>query len=325
MVKEAQQYVANKMSNPRLRGDSDGAVFSHEGTDLATDIYRTKEGRFLRMVAHIDNNVRGRIRVEQRAPYRGDTPVLGRGGSATVKLAEELRGEDGNRYVALKTLNVADRTRKTELADREYRMTRKAPKVKHFSEIRDLMKFGDEAHLIMDLTVRGDLIDLLEKLHDSTRVTQPQRDKLLRTIALHAMTTVKLMHDARIYHQDVKPDNMLLSKNGALVMTDFATASTNEQGITAGTREYLPPEASVSGATGKKSDSDKYALGRMLAHAAANQGGGSEAAQALQQIGAQLSDPNPLLRPSLEALLDSPYFKGEVYSDEDLLRVVDNL
>lgn len=75
---------------------------------------------------------------------------------------------------------------------------------------------------------------------------------------------IAYLHNANIYHQDIKPSNLLLTHQGIKII-DFNVSgtSTDESIITGGTRRYLPPgfKSSVEPSAADRIDRDLYALG----------------------------------------------------------------
>lgn len=75
---------------------------------------------------------------------------------------------------------------------------------------------------------------------------------------------LKYMHDLRIAYRDIKPENILLSKDGHIRLTDFGFAKIVEDRTftLCGTPEYLAPET-IQG-TGHGTSVDWWALGVLL-------------------------------------------------------------
>jgi eukaryotic-like serine/threonine-protein kinase len=186
---------------------------------------------------------------------------LGRGGMATVYLAQDLRHR---RRVALKVLY-------PELAyalgaDRFLREIEVAASLTH-PHILPLHDSGEAAGLLYYVMPYVEGESLRDRLKRETQL--PVDDALL--IAREVADALAYAHRQGIIHRDIKPENILLSGGHALV-ADFGIARAlgqagaerlTETGIAVGTAAYMSPEQ----ATGERQldgRSDVYSLGCVL-------------------------------------------------------------
>ena len=190
--------------------------------------------------------------------YRLDA-LIGAGGMATVYRARDLRLE---RDVAVKLLSTnfaAD----PGAAARFEREARAMAAMHHpaLVAIHDVGSVEGVPYLVMELV---DGISLAERL----RRSGPLDPDALEPILLALAGGLQALHDAGFVHRDVKPDNVMLARDGTAKLTDFglvrgdASATMTAPGTTVGTLGYLAPEL-LRGEPATPA-SDDYALGALV-------------------------------------------------------------
>src|SRR3989441_8735781 len=217
---------------------------------------------------------------------------LGRGGMATVYLAEDLKPR---RKVAIKVL-------KPELAaalgpERFLREIETAARLNH-PHILSLHDSGEAEGLVYYGMPYVEGESLRERLK---REGQLPLDEALR-IAREVASAVSHAHSHDVVHRDIKPENILLS-GGEAVVADFGigraiTAAARDTltgtGIAIGTPGYMSPEQTTGGAR-LDGRSDIYSLACVLYEMLA--GDPPYVASSAQAVAARQSmDPVPRLR-----------------------------
>ena len=168
-------------------------------------------------------------------------------------------------YEVLK-LVLHDRISLYERAKQEYRILRNLPEHPHIVKVRHAGQLADDEtpFIVFDYVDGKDLTSYLSK----TELSQEQ------AIVIAKQTAIGLehLHNNGIYHQDIKPSNLLITniekidnQEICVKIIDFniAASEQNESPISAGTQRYLSPDFNFqnSASLETKIDRDLYALG----------------------------------------------------------------
>ena len=189
------------------------------------------------------------------------TRVLGRGGMATVYLAEDLRH---HRNVAVKVLE-------PDLAQaigssRFLREIEIAARLTH-PNILPLHDSGEADGLLYYVMPYIEGESLRERLTREKQLPVEEAVRIIREVA----DALSCAHSQGVIHRDIKPENILLAADHAVV-SDFGIARAIDAagterltgtGLAVGTPAYMSPEQ-ATGERGVDARSDIYALGCVL-------------------------------------------------------------
>jgi serine/threonine protein kinase len=255
---------------------------------------------------------------------------LGEGGMGAVYLG---RHPGLNRPVAVKILSAA-LAQNAEFIQRFQREARLAARLEHPNvvQVHDVGE-QDGLHYIVMQYVEGKSLDQILK--------ERRKLSLNEALSITKRVAVALAAAARlgIVHRDIKPHNILISKDGMVKVADFGLAKDNdanrtisETGQIVGTPYFMSPEQ----AEGKAVDprGDLYSLGATLYPMLTGKRlfeGSSPLAIVMKQIREQpvpVRELDPSIPPAVEALLDRLLRKdpGERFaSAEALVKAIDAL
>jgi serine/threonine protein kinase len=188
--------------------------------------------------------------------------ILGRGGMARV-----YRGYDAklDRYAAVKVIDasLASGDSEDEYRQRFQREARSIARLRH-SNIVGVYQFGEFENLYYMAMVFIEGRDLGHILKETAGVmlTNAQILRIVHDIA----GALDYAHMGGVIHRDVKPSNIMVTKEGHAILTDFGLALSVPEGTignTFGSAHYIAPEQAVSSANAVP-QSDLYALGVVL-------------------------------------------------------------
>ncbi len=185
---------------------------------------------------------------------------LGRGGMATVYLAQDLRHD---RPVALKVL--LPELAATLGPERFQREIHFAARLQH-PHILTVLDSGEAAGQLWFTMPFVEGESLRDRLR---RERQLPVDDALR-IAVEAARALDYAHKHGVVHRDIKPENIMLTSDGSTLVADFGIArglggddGLTQTGFAIGTPAYMSPEQAAGDKT-LDARTDLYSLGSVL-------------------------------------------------------------
>lgn len=189
--------------------------------------------------------------------------VLGRGGMGKVWRAHD---EVLHRTVAVKELTAglyAAEADRAVLHARTQKEARAAARITHpgVVTVHDVIDHDNRPWIVMQY-VDG------PSLADAAKETGEVEPREAARIGLHVLSALRAAHGAGVLHRDVKPGNVLLARDGQVLLTDFGIAAIEgdstitRTGELVGSIDYLAPERVRGGDPGPASD--LWSLGATL-------------------------------------------------------------
>ena len=179
--------------------------------------------------------------------------ILGRIGSGGM--ADVYKGKDHklNRYVAIKVLKSDYRS--DEVFIQKFVSEAQAAAGLMHPNVVNVYDVGQDRglyYMVMELVEGITLKDYIEKKGKLSA-------KETISISIQMVTGIQAAHNRHIIHRDIKPQNIIISKEGKVKVTDFgiARATTSTQTISAsvmGSVHYTSPEQARGGHVDERSD-----------------------------------------------------------------------
>lgn len=184
---------------------------------------------------------------------------IGSGGAGVVYLANDLKT---NKNVAIKTANP-----NATMSNFEKRFEMEANILSKLNSPYIISFFDhfkqDGIQMIVMEYVEG--ISLDKKLKKERRISPNEALKFTKQLLL----ALQEVHSHKVYHRDIKPDNIHITVEGNVKLLDFGIVQENEdqdltkQGSVIGTVSYLAPEIIVNPYKKANPKTDIYSVGIM--------------------------------------------------------------
>ena len=240
-------------------------------------------------------------------------------------MADVYKGRDRmlNRYVAIKVLK--KEYKEDENFVRKFRSEAQAAAGLNHPNIVNVYDVGEDRglyYMVMELVEGITLKDYIEK---KGRLYH----KEIISIAIHMCTGVGVAHAAEIIHRDIKPQNIIISKDGKVKVTDFgiakAVTSNTVSSNAMGSVHYTSPEQARGGFSDQRSDI--YSVGITLYEMATGQvpfDGESTVSVAIKHLQEEITPPSELV-PDIPYSLERIILKCTQKNSERRYRNTDEL
>ncbi|SCL18986.1 serine/threonine protein kinase [Micromonospora rhizosphaerae] len=150
-----------------------------------------------------------------------------------------------------------------EMRERSLREARAIARLNHVNVVRifDVLRTDGDPWIVMEYVPSKSLQDTLAE-------DGPVSPAKAVEIGLGVLGALKAAHKAGVMHRDIKPGNVLLGKDGRVVLTDFGLATVpgdptvTRTGMVLGSPAYIAPERARDGTAGP--EADLWSLGATL-------------------------------------------------------------
>lgn len=184
---------------------------------------------------------------------------VGSGGFGDVWKAEKRTRVDVNHF-ALKFFRPRDDSFDFSKISKEVSVWKQLRGLPHIISVIELDQFDDYIYVVSDFADGGSLERWLNQNGKASSLDEAVK------ITLEILTGLEKLHEKGFVHRDIKPDNILIT-NGSHCLADFGISrevkSHSKATSTAGTLEYMPPEAFAKNASITK-QTDIWAVGVIL-------------------------------------------------------------
>ncbi|MGH7456283.1 MAG: serine/threonine protein kinase, partial [bacterium] len=159
---------------------------------------------------------------------------IGEGGMGVVHKAQDTRLL---RHVAIKIL-AAELMGDEKRRNRFIREAQTASSLNHpnICTIHDIDEAGSMHFIVMELIEGETLRELLDR-----RGPLPEAEVI--GIALKVCDALAAVHEKGIFHRDIKPDNLMISRQGVVKVTDFGLAKLATEAVEVELDQHAPIEA----------------------------------------------------------------------------------
>ena len=215
-VKIAKQYIERKYNLKTLKNTEYNAILEKINSLEVSDEEKLK---ILSEMRHLESEDLRKGRQKQTIRDYESKAIIGRGAFGEVHVCREIKTD---KIVAVKKIKKDLLAKKNQIIHvRNEQLFMSKVKSPWIVELKASFQEDDYLYLIMEFLPGGDFMNLLI---EKDKLTEEEARFYIAELIL----AVESIHKLDCIHRDIKPDNILIDKDGHIKLSDFGLAKVSE-------------------------------------------------------------------------------------------------
>ena len=216
-VKIAKEYIERKYSIKTTKNNEINAIIDKINSLEISDEEKLK---MLSELRHVESEELRKNRKKQTIRDYESIKIIGRGAFGEVHVCRVIKTGE---IVAIKKIRKAELIKKNQIIHiRNEQLFMSKVKSPWIVELKASFQEDDFLYLVMEFIPGGDFMNLLM---DKDKLTEEEAKFYIAELIL----AVESIHKLDCIHRDIKPDNILIDKNGHIKLSDFGLAKVSDQ------------------------------------------------------------------------------------------------
>jgi len=216
-VKIAKEYIERKYSIKTTKNNEINAIIDKINSLEISDEEKLK---MLSELRHVESEELRKNRKKQTIRDYESIKIIGRGAFGEVHVCRVIKTGE---IVAIKKIRKAELIKKNQIIHiRNEQLFMSKVKSPWIVELKASFQEDDFLYLVMEYIPGGDFMNLLM---EKDKLTEEEAKFYTAELIL----AVESIHKLDCIHRDIKPDNILIDKNGHIKLSDFGLAKVSDK------------------------------------------------------------------------------------------------
>ena len=216
-VKIAKEYIERKYNLKTMKDSKYNAILEKLNSK---DISDEEKSKILSELQHQESEELRKTRQKQTIRDYESLTVIGRGAFGEVHVCREIKTGD---IVAIKKIKKDLLAKKNQIIHvRNEQLFMSKVKSPWIVDLKASFQEDDFLYLVMEFLPGGDFMNLLI---EKDKLTEEEAKFYIAELIL----AVESIHKLDCIHRDIKPDNILIDKNGHIKLSDFGLAKVSDK------------------------------------------------------------------------------------------------